>query len=230
MPSTVNYTYDLLLAQIRRDMEEPDNDELEANFPNIVARAETRLYTDLNLEIFDRVRTGQLTVGQFVQAIKPTTWQATKSFWIRADSSGSPAGRRIYLLKRSYEYCMEYEPDETATDTPRQFAELSDTEFFLSPAPDVLYHYEIREISQEAALALTDSNQTTWLSANAGDVLVAAANIEAARFLQSLPADIQTLEQTYASLLAVRQLTLRDLVRTDYSPVQNAPRTVVENA
>lgn len=229
MPSTVNHTYESLLAQVRRDMEEPDNDELEANFQQIVARAESRLYTDLNLEIFDRVRTGQLTPGQFVQAIKPTTWQATKTFWIRADDSGAATGRRIYLLKRSYEYCMEYAPDEAATDQPRQFAEYSDTEYFISPAPDALYHYEIREISQTAALALTDVNDTTWLSANAGDLFVAVANIEAARFLQGLPADIETLEKTYAALFVPRQATLRDLIRQDYSPVQNAPRTTTDN-
>jgi hypothetical protein len=222
MPGTTSYTYDTLIEQIQDEAEDASVD-FTANLADILRRGESRVYADLNLEIFERVRTGSLTVSQFLQPIKPATWQATSSFHIR---NAGGTGKRRLMVKRSYEYCLQYEPDETVTSEPKFFAEYSDTQFFVTPAPNAAYAFELREISQDAALTLSATNPNTWLATHAGDLLFASCMIEAERFLQSEGFDVGKWKEDYAEKLPVRRAVLRSLIRSGYAPVLNAPRTV----
>ena len=76
MSSSTSFTYDELIAALEDWLEE-SSAEFVANQNKIVSMGESRLVTDLNFEIFDRVETGALTPGVFVQPIKPGTWQGT---------------------------------------------------------------------------------------------------------------------------------------------------------
>lgn len=221
MPGTTGYSYNELIAAIQTWAED-DSAELVAALPQIVSRGETRLYVDLNLEIFDQVRTGAFTPSQNLQAIKTATWQATRSlFWTPVGG-----GARTYLQRRTYEYCIDYEPDESNTGTPLYYAEFSDTEYFVVPAPDAAYPFELREISKDSALALTSGNQNTWLGDHAGDLLLDSCMMEAEVYIQSDEFDVRKWSEAYSSKLPQRRIELRQQIRSDYSPMQNAARTV----
>lgn len=155
------------------------------------------------------------------------TWAAAVYF---TGLGGDPVltGRRRFMRQRTYEYCIEHQPDPDETGVPLYFSEHSETEFFVSPAPDQAYGFELREISREAATALSPSNQSTWLATHAGDLLLAACMIESERYLQSEGFDIDKWKAEYQERLAQRRITLRKLLRQEYQPALAASRPVPE--
>jgi len=137
------------------------------------------------------------------------------------NSSGS--GLRRYLERRTYEWCLDYEPDETATAEPKYYAELTETEFFMVPPPDIAYGFELRQIQTPEALG--PGNQSTWLGTNAGDLLLYACLLASDEFLISDPADLETWRKSYTELMPARKLELRRQWRGDYDPVQAVAKT-----
>jgi len=220
MSSATSFDFNTLSARLQVFLEE-SGAEYTASLEDIISLGESRLATDLNFEIFDRVVTGALTAGQFVQAIKTTAWQGTRSIHLRDVGGG---GNRRFLSRRTYEWCLDFEPDETATAEPQYYAELTDTEYFMVPAPDVTYAFELRQI--ESPDHLTAINTTSWMGTNAGDLLLYACLIASEEFLKSEVSDIKTWKETYQETMPVRRLELRQQIRDDYSPTRNASRTV----
>ena len=220
MSTSTSFTYAQLVSAIENWLEDASA-ELVADIETIISIGESRLATDLNLEIFDRVATGALTASQFVQAIKTSTWQGTRSFFIR-DSGGT--GDRRFLRRRSYEWCQDYAPDETATDEPEYYAEYSDTEFFVVPAPDATYAFEVREIRGPGHLS--SSNANTWLGDNCGDLLLDSCRLAGEDYIKADQEDIERVRVMYQDKLGVRKLELRALWRSDYSPVKSSAEVV----
>jgi prepilin-type processing-associated H-X9-DG protein len=142
-----------------------------------------------------------------------------------AFSTGSGAtGPRRYLERRTYEWCLDYEPDETATAEPEYYAEYTETEFFMVPPPDTDYAFELRQI--QVPDSLSPGNQTTWLGTNAGDLLLYACLLASDEFLISDPEDLGAWRQSYAELMPARKLELRRQWRGDYDPIKAAAQTM----
>lgn len=219
MATTTSFTYNTLIAQLQEHLEEGAA-EFITSLPIIVSLGESRLYTDLNFEVFDRVSTAPLTPGAFVQAVKSATWQGTRTLHLRDVGGG---GVRRFLQRRTYEYCLDFEPDESATAEPIYFSEFTELAWFFTPAPDVAYVLERRE--QVTPDALTVANQNTWLGDNAGDLLLESCLIASEEFLKTEQPDIDKWKQSYAETMPTRRLELRRNIRGDYSPIKNAART-----
>lgn len=139
-------------------------------------------------------------------------------------TSGTASGLRRYQERRTYEWCLDFEPDETATAEPQYYAEYTETEFFMVPPPDDAYAFELRQIQTPEALA--PGNQTTWLGTNAGDLLLYACLLASDEFLISDAEDLNTWRQSYGELMPGRKIELRRQWRGDYDPVQSAATTV----
>lgn len=225
MPGTVTYTYNTLIAAIQAWAEDTST-EFVAALPEIVSRGESMLTTDLNLDIFDREDTGTLTASQRNQTVKGQFWQNIRSVWITPVGGGS----RVYLPKRSHDWCNDYAPDVTVEAQPEYYAELSETEIFVVPTPDVAYPWFIRHTEQlETPLNVT--NQNTWLADNHGDLLLDACMISAETFIQAEGFDISKWVDQYGMKMPQRRLEARNQIRSgDYSPVKNAARTVDNRA
>lgn len=220
MATSLSFTYDQLIAALQSWLEE-GSAEFSGDLPTLVKLGESRLATDLNFEIFDVVVGGALTVGQFAQAIKPANWQGTRSLHLR-DSGGG--GLRRFLQRRSYEWCLDFEPDESATAEPQYYAEFTDTEFFMVPASDATYAFELRQIQTPDSLA--PANQTTWIGTNAGDLLLYAALISSEEWLKGDQNDVGAWKSTYGETLNTRRLELRRQWRSDYSPILQSASTI----
>jgi hypothetical protein len=221
MASTLAFTYNELIAEIQTTAEDTST-EFVAEMPTIVSAGETRLYGDLNFEIFDRERTGVLTINVNEQPIKPATWQGTRSLWVTPVGGGAS----VYLQRRTIEYCRDFQPDPAVNRAqPIYYAELDETDFFVAPSPDVAYPFIMREIGREPVLLLTAANQNTWLGDNLGDLLYYACMIQAEIYLKSDAVDIDKWKQVYAETLPIRRGTLRRQLRGDYAPIRNAART-----
>lgn len=218
MPGTT-YSYNTLIAEIQ-SWAEDQSAQFVAEVPNIVSLGESRLVTDLDLEIFHNTNAGALTIGVFAQTMKSAGWCGTRSVWLR-DVGG--AGPYVQIFRRTIEYCITYAPDPaTGRARPTYFGELSPTQLHLAAAPDVAYGFEVREVALLAAQRLTSGNQNTWLGTNAGDMLLKACLMEAQVFLKAVPDDISIVEKSYQSLLMPRKFELRRVARADYTPIENA--------
>jgi len=133
-------------------------------------------------------------------------------------------GAKVYLERRTYEYCLDFEPDESLTAQPKFYAEFTETEFFVVPAPDIAYGFDLRQIQTPDALG--PGNQNTWLGDNAGDMLLYACLIASDEFLISDAEDLATWRTSYGELVPARKLELRRQWRGDYQPIKEAARTV----
>jgi len=142
----------------------------------------------------------------------------------QAFPDSASGGPKVYLERRTYEYCLDFEPDESLTAQPQYYAEFTETEFFVVPAPDIAYGFDLRQIQTPDALG--PGNQNTWLGDNAGDMLLYACLLASDEFLISDTEDLSTWRTSYAELVTARKLELRRQWRGDYSPVKEAARTV----
>ena len=141
----------------------------------------------------------------------------------QAFPEGASTGLRRYLERRTYEWCLDFEPDETATAEPQFYAEFTETEFFMVPPPNLAFGFELRQIQTPDALA--PGNQNTWLGDNAGDLLLYACLLASDEFLISDAEDLNTWRQSYGELMPARKIELRRQWRGDYDPVQSAATT-----
>lgn len=221
MPYT---TYDDLFAGIQAWMEDDDT-ELQASIPAIIALGETRLARDLDLELFRRTdSTTTLVVGTVVVPkpviAPPDILIATKDIYL--DSAG--LARPTFLEQRSYQYVRSY---STAQAVPKFFAELSETEWLISPAPDNTYRLNARYISRPPGLSPT--NASNWLSENTPDILLKACLAESEMFLKG-DERIAIWKQEYAMLLPIVKRELYNLYGEQYDmlgavPVPQGPRS-----
>ena len=62
MSSSISFTYNQLIAELQAILEEASA-EYVTDLPTLVKLGESRVTTDLNFEIFDRVVTGALTAA-----------------------------------------------------------------------------------------------------------------------------------------------------------------------
>lgn len=220
MSSSISFTYNTIIAELQSILEEASA-EFVIDLPTLVKLGESRVTTDLNFEIFDVVVTGALTAAVFIQPIKPATWQGTRSLHIR-DVGGT--GLRRFLQRRTYEWMLDFEPDEAATAEPIYWGEFTETEVWVAPAPILTHGFELRQIQSPDSLA--PANQTTWLGTNAGDLVLYGALIASEEFLKSDMGEIQQWKTTYTEFIGARKLELRRQWRADYSPIKEAAKTV----
>lgn len=237
MSNTVSYTYGELVAEIQNWCED-EGTEFTATLPRLIALGESRVMTDLNIEVLDRIIEADLTPGNPVQPIKGADWQGTRSLWIRdprvqTDPGPPPVfgpqtGNIRYLEPRSLEWCREYWPDPDEQAEPLYYAELEEDSYYLVPTPDDNYRAFARIITNPGGL--TEANQTTWLATNMGDLLLWSCLLHSDKYLKSDEALQQSWLERYMTTLEVRRVTMRSVIRSEYAPVRNAARTVEPRA
>lgn len=211
MGTTVSYTYTELLAEIQAWVDD-DSTEFVAALPNIIRLAESQVATDLGLDIFDAVTTGNLTASQPEQDILGSDVQQVQALWIR-DADGT--GLLRALRHRTYAFCLDYAPDPAVEAEPKFWAYVGEnddvtTRIYLSPTPDDTYEFTLRFTGPPEGLSSTNSN--TWIGDNAGDLLLWQALYKAESWLKSDQA--QRWFQQYAQLMQTRMPTLQESMRT----------------
>ena len=175
-------TYNLLLAGIEAFLED-DDAELTASVPDIINLGEIRLIRDLDLAIFRRTNSAASFVIGTPTITKPTIAPPdllvkAKSLWITGGTLTGPK----FLLERSHEYLLDYNSGGS-NGVPTYFAEVSETQWYVAPAPVAAYVCNVRYISRPAPLAA--ATQTNWLSTYASDMLFKASLAEAEKFLKA---------------------------------------------
>ena len=147
--------------------------------PRLINLAERRISRELKIQGFIAVVTDTLTVGQSVYP-KPDRWRDTVSINI---GTGANLADRTTLYARDYEYCRNYWPNESQTDTPQFYADYNYSNWLIAPTPDQEYPFEV--LYYELPPLLDDSIQTNWLTEYAPQLLLYGTLLEATPFLKN---------------------------------------------
>ena len=129
-------TYDGLVSDMKTWAEDTDS-EYQAEIPDMIARAETRVLRDLSLQHFEGWENITISaLDQFVD--KPTDAVAIHEIWYKQGTTWS------YALKRTQSFCRAYWAvgSGSSSNNPEYFAEVGDDEtdgIFIVPNPSATY-------------------------------------------------------------------------------------------
>ncbi len=214
---SLTYTYATLTAVIKSYSEDTDANFV-ANIDDMIAKAETRILRDLDLELFEAW--SQVTVSSGTRnVVKPTNTIEVNDVWIR-----NPATKEwVELPRRTFEYCLLYAPVEAAVGVPAFYSEYDEDDIYVVPTPDQSYSGgNARVRATIRPTGLSSSNTTSWLGSNVADLLFHACMIEAHNFLKN-PKKIEEAASMYQSLIQQIALEIEQIRRPTYKRL-NAPQ------
>lgn len=215
------------LTQAIQDWLEDNDTEFQGSIPDVINLAELRVIRDLDLEIFrgiDSSVTLAIGVDVVTKAVIAAPQQriATKQLWL----SGGGLPKLTPLELRSFDYVTDHLT--TTNGQPKYFAEISETTWQLSPAPDATYTLNERFLGRPPKLAVS-SQETNWLITNIPDFLFLACKAEAEAFLKS-DDRITIWSSLYDTRLPLARREVAELMGTQYdrlgaTPAVNLPRS-----
>ena len=189
-------TYAELTQQII-DYTETDCNVLTTTILNdIIEHAESRIFREIDLDVFKKYKTANLTIGDPFVAMPGDTPQLFA--FVRYIQIFGTDNIRITLEKKDASFINEYVPNRTITGTPKYYANWDNDTLLLAPSPDATYTVELAYNAQPTGLS--SSNTTTWVSNNAPEMLLYAFLVEAFKFLKN-PQMVQMYEAYYKQAL-----------------------------
>jgi hypothetical protein len=181
------YDYSTLVSDVQTWMENTDT-SFVAQVPTFIANGETRLYRDLIIPQLEYEATGTLTVnnGFFT---RPNDLIALRYMSLQSNNNQNPI-----LILIQYAFGITMYPGLTDIGQPLYYSVYDSTRYRLFPIPDANYPYNF--FYRRRLPALSNTNQTNWLTDNAYDLLLASALCEASRFV---------LDDRQASLIQINE-------------------------
>ena len=92
------------------------------------------------------------------------------------------SGSENFLLQKDVNFLREYTPNASTTGVPKYYAVFSVDHFLLAPTPNSAYTVELHYFYRPTSLV--DTATTTWMSANAPNVLLYGSLFEAYTFMK----------------------------------------------
>ena len=195
----MSFTYDQLKTAIQ-DYTQNQETSFVTNLPVFIRSAEERILKTVQLSLFRKNVTGNMTVNdEFL--IMPTDFLAPFSL-----SFTDANNEKKFLDFKSVNFIQSFNPDRATTGEPRYYANFNVTSFIIGPTPNSSYSVELHYYYRPASLTAGSSSGTTWLSENAELTLLYGCLIEAYVYMKGDPTLMQEYEQRYAeSLVALKQ-------------------------
>lgn len=194
--------------------------ELTGVADDIIDLAELRLSRDLVTSAFETSSSGSMVVGT-PTVTKPADLVTVNYLVITV------GGARRALERKTYEWLIEYWPTAATTGVPKYWAEHGSVNITVAPTPGDTYGYQIGY--RRRLPGLSAGNLTNWLTDQAGDILIAACQVEVARYLRNQE-DLGAWEQRYQQLKNdINSESMRQL-RDDYRLPYRVEENVVKEA
>lgn len=206
-----NMTYAELSAKLQEWLED-DDAEFTGSIDDVINLGEMRLWRDLDLALFKSEETTPTaasteTLTKPVTDTELVTWQS-----LYYDYDFGSGLIRTWLELRSVDYVRDHQV-LGATAPPKYYAEQTETDWLLSPIPDVIYTVNCRGITRPTRLSGTQT--TTWLSLHQDDILFKACLVEAEGFLKS-DDRVEMWKQQYAEALPLAKRETYELMNNHY--------------
>ena len=167
----MSYTYASLKTAIQ-DFAENTETSFVTHLPDFIQAAEDRIFKLVDLEVFRKNATSNLTSSDPYLSV-PSDYLSAFSLSITNDSA------KEFLLQKDVNYLQEYNPNPATTGTPRYYAFFDVDNFILAPTPDSNYPVELHYYYRPASLTAGADSGTTWLSDNAPNALLYGSLVEA---------------------------------------------------
>ena len=178
------FTYATLTTAIQNYTEVDSNVLTSTITDEFIENAEFRILRDIPLDAYKKQSIGNLVVGQ------TTINVPAKTLFVKGvqvyDSTSASTGANRWLEKKDESYLQEYIPAETATGTPKYYADWNGSSFLIAPTPDASYDVELHYFYRPTSI--TESGDgTSWLGTNAELALLYGSLVEAYTFLKGEP-------------------------------------------
>ena len=193
------FTYDQLKTAIQ-DYTQNTETSFVTNLPIFIRSAEERILKTVQLTLFRKNSTGNMTQGdEFL--IMPTDFLSPFSL-----SFTDASNDKKFCDFKSVNFIQSFNPDRTLTGEPRYYASFDSTSFIIGPTPNDSYSVELHYFYRPASITAGAGSGETWLSQNAELTLLYGCLIEAYVYMKGDPSLMQEYEQRYAeSLVALKQ-------------------------
>lgn len=191
---------------------EDDSTEFTASIPDILARAEDRIFRTVpGLSDHRTLETGNVSSGNSLFTTSATDIRGIRYLYLTISNV------KTFLEERKDEYLEDYWTS-TSTGTPKYYAihtaTTSGTTFLLAPIPNTSFSYTLKYT--RIPTRLSSSNTSTYVSINHPDILFKAALYEASIFLNREAQTRTELRGDYEN--EVRKLVAE--VQSNYEEIQ----------
>lgn len=161
------WTYATLVQAIK-DWTQYDETSFNDNIDTFIQNAEERILFAVDLTVFRKNQTGNVSSGNKYLAV-PGDFLSAFSLSITANGSQS------FLLQKDVEYLQEYNPTG-ATGVPKYYGLFDINTFILAPVPNSNYSVELHYYYRPASIT---TGATTWIGNYAQEALLYGCLIEA---------------------------------------------------
>lgn len=185
----MSFTYGQLKTAIQ-DFTDYTETSFVTNLPVFIRGAEDRIFTVVDLELFRKNASAQLTAGDPYLSV-PTDYLAPFSVQITS------AGYKDFLLIKDVNFVQSYSNSVNANGTPKYYGVFDVNNFIFGPTPDQNYDAELHYYYRPASITAGADGDTTWLSTNAPNALLYGSLVEAYTYMKGEADMMQLYEQRF---------------------------------
>ena len=185
----MSFTYAQLETAIQ-DFTENSETSFVNNLPVFIRACEDRILTVVDLELFRKNATSQLTVGDPYLSV-PTDYLAPFSMQIITTNY------KEFLELKDVNYLQEYNNSVAIQTTPKYYGIFDVDNFILSPTPNLAYDVELHYYYKPTSITAGAASGTTWLSENAPNALLYGSLVEAYTYMKGEQDMMQLYEQRF---------------------------------
>jgi len=167
------WTYATLVQAIK-DWTQYDETTFNNNINTFIKNAEERILFAVDLTVFRRNQTNNLTIGNKYLPV-PSDYLSSFSLAVTANGSIN------FLLQKDVEYLQEYNPTGI-TGVPKYYAPFDVNTFILAPVPNNTYEVELHYYYRPNSLTVETSG--TWISNYGQEALLYGSLVEAYAFMK----------------------------------------------
>lgn len=167
----MSFTY-AQLRQAIQDYTENNETSFVSNIPLFIRAAEERVLKSVQLSLFRKNVSGNMTTGNTYLAC-PNDFLAP--FSLTYTSGGS----QVFVDFKDVSYIREVNPNPSVTGLPRYYAQFDVDNFIVAPTPSSSFAVELHYFYRPTSLTSGLDSGTTWLSENATLTLLYGALVEA---------------------------------------------------
>ena len=186
----MSFTYAQLQTSIQ-DFTENSETSFVTNLPVFIRGAEDRIFTLVDLELFRKNATAQLTVGDPYLSV-PTDYLAPFSFQIITTNY------KEFLENKDVNFVQQYAVDAGINTTPKYYSVFDVNNFIVGPTPNLAYDVELHYYYRPASITAGAASGTSWLSENAPNALLYGSLVEAYTYMKGEQDMMQLYEQRFA--------------------------------
>ena len=156
----MSFTFDQLKTAIQ-DYAENDETSFVTNLPVFIRQAEERILKNVQLSLFKKNASGNMTLGnQFLACPSDFLSPFSLSF---TDASSN----KVFLDFKDADFVQSFNPNPATTGNPRFYAVFDVDNFIIGPTPDAARAVELHYFYRPTSLTAGSGSGTTWLSENA---------------------------------------------------------------